>query len=292
MKIQMTPFYARALSLAMAACLTFALGGCATSYSISPEAQANAAAENPAPPREDEFPALNSAKWSQGSFPGIEALRAMRTGMGKDQVRELLGWPHFSEGLAGVREWNYIFHFRRGVGPDYITCQYMVRFNKDVLTIGMYWKGPDCAALLNPARVAVPAAVPSPLPAPMAKMALGADGLFRFDRSAEGDLLPEGRDRIAKLAADLRGLPFDRVLVTGHTDRLGNDAYNDALSLMRARTVRALLIQNGVDATKVRAEGRGKREPVANCAGKQAATEMVACLQPDRRVEIEVVYPR
>ncbi|MGJ7493319.1 OmpA family protein [Variovorax sp. ZT4R33] len=284
------PFAARAMSLAAACLVALMAGGCASpSHTITPEMQAKAAAENPVPPKDADFPALNTANWQQGAFPSLEALRAMRTGMGKDQVRELLSFPHFSEGLGGVREWNYIFHFRTGAGPDYITCQYMVRFNQDVLTQGMYWKGPGCADLLKPPAPAIqPVAVVAP-PVRPTRMTLGTDGLFRFDRSTERDLLPDGRERVAKLAADLRGQTFDRVLVTGHTDRLGSDAYNDALSLARAQTVRQLLVQNGVDAAKLRAEGKGKREPVATCAGTQKTPELVACLQPSRRVEIEVL---
>jgi OmpA-OmpF porin, OOP family len=282
-------FALRAIPLTAVCLAALALAGCASpSYTITPDMQAKAAAENPVQPKDADFPALNTAKWQQGTFPSLEALRAMRTGMGKDQVRALLSYPHFSEGLGGVREWNYIFHFRTGAGPEYITCQYMVRFNQDVLTQGMYWKGPGCADLLKPV-----VAESKPMPVAVApvvprKTTLGADGLFRFDRSAESDLLPNGRERVAKLASDLRGQTYDRVLVTGHTDRLGSDAYNDALSLARAQTVRQLLVQNGVDPAKVRAEGKGKREPVANCPGTQKTPALVACLQPDRRVEIEV----
>lgn len=287
-----TPVVGYALPL-FAACVSaiVTIGCAAPSYTITPEMQARAAAERPAPPKESDFPALDSAKWRQGAFPSLEALRAMRTGMGKDQVRELLSFPHFGEGLGGVREWNYIFHFRTGAGPEYITCQYMVRFNADVLTNGMYWKGPGCADLLAPAAVAArptPPVVPPP-PVVPAKTTLGADGLFRFDRSAEGDLLPDGRQRVERLAAALQGRAFDQVVVTGHTDRLGSTAYNDALSLARAQTVRQLLVQNGVDAARVRAEGKGERQPVAHCAGTARTPELIACLQPDRRVEIEVV---
>jgi outer membrane protein OmpA-like peptidoglycan-associated protein len=287
-----TPAVGYALPLIAACVSAIVTIGCASpSHTITPEMQTRAAADNPVPPKDADFPALTSAKWQQGSFPSLEALRAMRTGMGKDQVRELLSFPHFSEGLGGVREWNYIFHFRTGAGSEYITCQYMVRFNADVLTNGMYWKDPGCADLLKPAAPAprpVAVVVPPPPPVP-AKTTLGADGLFRFDRSGEADLLPDGRQRVAKLAADLRGQSFERIVVTGHTDRLGSATYNDALSLARAQTVRQLLVQSGVDAARVRAEGKGERQPLAHCAGTARTPELIACLQPDRRVEIEVV---
>ena len=286
----LTSSAARMLPLAAVCLLALLATGCASpSHTISPEAQANAARENPAPPKDEDFPAIESAKWKQGAFPSIEALRAMRTGMGKDQVRELLSYPHFSEGIGGVREWNYIFHFRTGAGPDYITCQYMVRFNQDVLTTGGYWKGRGCADMVKPAVVA-PALVPAPPAAAVPrKVTLGADGLFRFDGGHASDLLPEGRRKIEGLATDIRqGGDKASITVIGHTDRLGSDAYNNALSLERANTVRDLLVQQGIAGTAIRAAGAGKQQPVVQCAGTAATPELVKCLQPNRRVEIEV----
>lgn len=287
------PRATRALSFTLAACAVALLAGCASpSHTITPEGQARAAADNPGPPTDKDFPALESAKWQQGTFPSLEALRAMRTGMGKDQVRDLLNWPHFSEGIFGVREWNYIFHFRTGKGPEFITCQYMVRFNGDVLTNGMYWKNPACAALLNPVE-AKPVAVVVPPAAPR-KITLAADGLFRFDRSALADLLPEGKRRVEALGAELQrsGGKLNGMVVTGHTDRLGSDSYNDALSLSRANTVRDLLVAQGIDGKLIRTAGEGKRRPVATCEGSKATPALVECLQPNRRVDIEVSAER
>jgi outer membrane protein OmpA-like peptidoglycan-associated protein len=268
-------------------------GGCASpSYTITPEMQARAASENPAPPKDEDFPALNSAKWQQGAFPSVEALRNMRTGLGKDQVRELLSFPHFSEGLGGVREWNYIFHFRTGAGPEYITCQYMVRFNADVLTNGMYWKGPGCADVLKPPVVTRPAAAAQPAVAP-AKTTLGADGLFRFDGRSLADLLPEGRRKLDALASDIKVSvkSVDTIRVTGHTDRLGSSTYNQALSLARANTVRDYLVQAGVPAQNMQVQGKGESEPKVQCAQTRRA-ELIDCLAPNRRVEIEVFAQR
>ncbi|NDZ13479.1 hypothetical protein C7T35_11700 [Variovorax sp. WS11] len=152
------------VNVMLAAGATMALLGCAgPSYSIDPAAQTRAASTQSSLPSAEDFPAIDSAKWQQGAFPSLEALRAMRTGMGKDQVRQLLSWPHFSEGLRGVRTWNYIFHFRTGSGPEYVTCQYMVRFNDDVLTSGMYWNKPECAEKMDsPTVKPTPVAVIAP----------------------------------------------------------------------------------------------------------------------------------
>lgn len=233
------------------------------------------------------FPAQKDAWFKEGTFPGLDNLRRIAPGVTKDQLYDLVGRPHFSEGLGAVREWDYIFHFRTPTGIK--TCQYKAIFDKNVVAQSFHWLPADCADMLKVAAAPTPAPVVSPAPVVAAKTTLGADGLFRFDRSAEADLLPEGRMRVQKLASDLRGQAFDRVVVTGHTDRLGSSAYNDALALARAQTVRQLLVQNGVDATRVRAEGKGEREPVSHCAGTARTPELVACLQPDRRVEIEVI---
>ena len=143
-----------ALALVGAAAL---LQGCAGPYpgvAIPDGARAAALREAPAAPAAADFPAIADARWKQGTFPSADALRRMGPGMGKDQVRELLSWPHFSEGLFGAREWNYLFHFRTDASAGLASCQYMVRFNQDMLTTGTYWKDPACARHANPAAAA------------------------------------------------------------------------------------------------------------------------------------------
>lgn len=267
------------------------LAGCASpGQAIDPDAQARAFAARPAAPEAQEWPAPSSAKWKQGAFPNLENVRKMAPGMGKDQVRELLGWPHFSEGMWGVREWNYLFHLRTGNGSAFKTCQYMVRYDSTPLVIGAWWQTPDCAALANPpAVVPIPA---TPTLMPPQTVSLNADGLFRFDGASLTDLLPEGRARIERLAADIRSnfKVLHYVTVVGHTDRLGSDAYNQTLSQARADTVRDLLTASGLERAKVRSVGMGKRQPVVtDCEGTRATPELVRCLQPNRRVDIEVV---
>lgn len=280
----------RTLSAVALAALLVALQGCASpGAAIDKDAQARAAAEKPAAPRPEEFPALDSAKWKQGAFPGTEKFQRVRPGMGKDQLRELLGWPHFSEGLWGVREWNYIFHFYTGKGSEHVTCQYMVRFNGSELMTGGWWKNPDCALLAQP-----PAATPIPAStklAPPQKVTLNADGLFRFDGASLTDLQPAGRTRLEHLAVELRNnfRSLHYIVVTGHTDRLGGDAYNEALSLERANTVRDLLVQQGLDRKLIRTAGMGKRQPVvSDCEGSRSTPALLQCLQPNRRVELDI----
>ena len=78
-----------------------------------------------------------------------------------------------------------------------------------------------------------------------------------------------------------RERPAPEITVIGHTDRVGSDEDNDALSRARAETVRKLIEQTGVEATSLEATGRGEREPLVQTADKVAEPR-------NRRVEISI----
>ena len=91
----------------------------------------------------------------------------------------------------------------------------------------------------------------------------------------------EAQATVAKLLDDLRSRPAPEVTVIGHTDRVGSDADNDALSLQRAQSVRERLVAMGLDPAHVDVAGRGSREPlVATGAGVDEPR--------NRRVEVSV----
>ena len=77
-------------------------------------------------------------------------------------------------------------------------------------------------------------------------------------------------------------------MVVGHTDRIGSDDYNMALSQRRAQTVANYLSSRGVPADVIRAECAGETQPAVECSDKFGRSELIACLQPNRRVEIQV----
>lgn len=135
-----------------------------------------------------------------------------------------------------------------------------------------------------PPRAVTP---PPPPPAPK-KVTFSADSLFDFDKAT---VKPAGKQHLDKLAADLRGVNFDVITVTGHTDRIGSHAYNMKLSTRRAEAVKAYLVSAGIPADKIAASGTDGSDPVTKpgeCKGKKATKKLIACLQPDRRVEVEV----
>ena len=148
------------------------------------------------------------------------------------------------------------------------------------------------APVAPPPRVEPPAprVVEAPPPAPATqKFTLSADALFDFDKTA---LKPEGRRKLDELADALRGKQHDTIVATGHTDRIGSVRYNQRLSERRAETVKKYLQSKGLDVGKITAVGKGKSEPImkaTDCRGPRMTRAAVrACLQPDRRVDIEI----
>ena len=145
---------------------------------------------------------------------------------------------------------------------------------------------PAAAAPAAGAKPATPAAKPA---APsVQKITLASKALFDFDKAI---LKPEGKavlDReIVSRIKEVQKLEL--VLVTGHTDRLGSQQYNQKLSERRAAAVAAYLASKGVAKDKIETLGMGKTQPVPGVVCEQKNRKaLIACLQPHRRVEVEV----
>jgi OOP family OmpA-OmpF porin len=143
-----------------------------------------------------------------------------------------------------------------------------------------------------PPAVTPPPPPPPPPPAPtVQKITLAAKALFDFDKAV---LKPEGmaaidREVVSKLK-DVTKLEL--VLVTGHTDRIGTQAYNQKLSERRANAVRDYLVSKGVAKDKIETLGMGKTQPVPGVVCNQPYPKerkaLIECLAPNRRVDVEV----
>lgn len=84
-------------------------------------------------------------------------------------------------------------------------------------------------------------------------------------------LSPAARQALDAQARWLRDNPDIRMSVTGHTDLVGGEAYNDKLGLRRAQAVTRYLLARGVEKGRVEAvESRGESEPVVDAAGREA----------------------
>jgi len=122
-------------------------------------------------------------------------------------------------------------------------------------------------------------------------LTLNGETHFDFDRYV---LRPDDMKKIDALLADLSESEYDSILVTGHTDRIGSDAYNKQLSEQRALAVKRYLSSKGVNSANIETNAVGAAEPATPpgaCEGMRF-NKTIACLAPDRRVEIDVVGMR
>jgi OOP family OmpA-OmpF porin len=140
-----------------------------------------------------------------------------------------------------------------------------------------------------PDEPVVAQAKPAPKPAPAKTISINfeTEPLFNFDKSqVRGDQ----RSKLDDFISSLSGTQYDSISVVGHTDRIGKDAYNQALSERRAQAVKEYMVSKGIPAAKIQDAGRGKTEPTSGdaCDKVRGRKKLIACLQPDRRVEVSV----
>ncbi len=154
---------------------------------------------------------------------------------------------------------------------------------------------PETAPASKPVTVVIGEAPPSaaPMATPLASADRSASATptthFAFDESAVG---PEGRVALDTFSRSPGGSGSDAITVDGYTDRIGTPAYNRALSLRRAKSVKAYLVDNArIDPARISTTGRGATGPVTratDCKGTKRTPALIECLQRDRRVEVAV----
>jgi OmpA-OmpF porin, OOP family len=169
-----------------------------------------------------------------------------------------------------------------------------------VLIIALLWlfwpkSEPKPVPVKGPVAVQPAAPKPEPAPAPRAAEPVSATALFDYDSAA---LRPGEAAKLDDLAAKAKGRSSDRVDAVGYADRIGSDSYNMDLSRRRADAVRDHLVAKGIEAGRVRAEGKGESEAATGTACQKMGPEsrsnrkLVDCLQRDRRVEVRLAAGR
>lgn len=224
------------------------------------------------------FPQMDNATRKEGSYVNLDNLNMIKPGMTKNQLYQLIGTPHFSEGVFGVKEWDYILKFRMASGND-LVCQYKVVFDKDLIAQSFFFQPENCLDQLKAAPPVVKHEAPS------SPVTFNANMLFGFNSavlSAAGvNELSNFADKIAQT-----NLNEKSIIIVGHSDRLGGNAYNQQLSLKRAESVRDLLVSKGISRQIIQVEGAGSYQPLVVCPGKKSP-KVVECLAPNRRIVIE-----
>lgn len=277
----------------MAAASLVVVTGCATTTGVSISSGDGEHQVN--------FPAIEKAVFSsnnyKGSWPNWSNVAQVEYGMSKDQLYDLLGYPHYREGLYGVKEWNYIFNFRDNQG-EHQQCQYQIHFDKNMTTQALYWSSPNCEEQVkNAAKPAqhivnnIIQQMPAAPAAPKETISLSADALFAFDKFSLNDMNAKGRAELGSLVSKLKAYQAAgdvKIYIVGHTDRLGDESYNLNLSKNRADTVAAYLLSQGIKPASLNSLGAGEYMPVKDCSLNGTKQQQIECLTPNRRVEVQV----
>jgi OmpA-OmpF porin, OOP family len=186
-----------------------------------------------------------------------------------------LGSTQFAyDGLVGVR-YNISSQFTVGLEARYLgTTNPTINVNGQTFT----GKSQNIMGLVGFAYKfgqPAPAAAPPPAAGPVAPSFMV---FFDWDRS---NLSPQALNTIKQAADAYKTKGSARVTATGHTDKSGPDAYNMALSLRRANTVKDALVRDGVPATAISVIGKGETQPLVQTADGVREPQ-------NRRVEIVI----
>jgi OmpA-OmpF porin, OOP family len=124
-----------------------------------------------------------------------------------------------------------------------------------------------------------PASVkPEPVQSEVITLSDAGDVLFAFNQS---ELTPAAQSKLDSLIPKLQSADVVSIKVIGHTDSIGSDTYNQALSERRASSVAAYLLSQGVAPNKLTSEGKGQSEPVADNETEEGRAT-------NRRVELHI----
>lgn len=154
----------------------------------------------------------------------------------------------------------------------------------------------ECDPVLTKAEAPAPMSpkpsMQTPPPPAMKPISLQAETLFDFDKAV---VRPTGKQILdEQVVAKMRQYPqVELVLLSGYTDRIGSDSYNQKLSERRAAAVKSYLVSQGIAASRIDTVGKGKADPLVSCSEVKGKANhknkaLVACLQPNRRVTVEV----
>ena len=219
-------------------------------------------------------------------FSGNRLLGSTNTHASERKLNAKLGLGleyKFSEALA-LRGEVERYRLNDAVGnrgdADLYSVSLVYKLGRPASATPAYQPAPEVAPV-----VAMPAPLieAKPAPAPVAeKVSFASEALFDFDQSTHK---PQGKAALDQLLSQLTGMDLEVIVTVGHTDAVGSDAYNQKLSQRRAEAVKAYLVAQGVETSRVYTEGKGETQPVAD-------NTTAAGRAKNRRVTVEVVGTR
>ncbi len=213
----------------------------------------------------------------------INQIKKLDVGLNKNQVRFLMGNPHFSEGLWRVHTWDYLVGLQKKNSNEFQLCQLRISFDKNYLVDSLKWRDQSCQDLMAQEDIKVTAE-----PTPAQRTYVTNAVLFDFDKSSINDVVG-GNEVLDQVKNDIKSNihNINRITVTGYADEMGQTDYNQRLSYARAVTIANDLAQSGlVQLENISIESKGATSAFKNCVGVGKRYQVIQCLEPNRRVTI------
>lgn len=139
----------------------------------------------------------------------------------------------------------------------------------------------------KPVVVVAESVLPACKPA-VETITIQSEALFDFDKYAIKGKNNQVLDDVARKIKEHDDVEL--ILVTGHTDKIGTDTYNQKLSERRADAVKKYLAKHGIKDVLMKSAGKGETEPVVDCKGVKGNKQVIECLAPNRRVVVDATH--
>lgn len=204
----------------------------------------------------------------------------IRIGDSQKDINSWLGTPYSVKRIENGSVWDYNVSIPRSY-DSFLGCQYRMEFDSEGILQKVDWRKSVCDLLYRQY-----VAKSGEIEPRMEVYSFTSDVLFPFN---EYRLKLSGQKMLDDFVDELLARYKDPIItVTGHTDRIGPEETNQTLSELRAREVGKRFLEKGHDDYNLLIKGVGEHKPIVECADDKRDDELIDCLEPNRRVEIEI----